>query len=234
MALHTEARDLATPEFHRMFGLRRRRPRAAATTEFGAALTAFGIKHRSAARWFRTSERNIRRWKSGTRKTTPGVAVVVRLMMAGKVTVADVELATGLVAPRTNGGVEPEPSAPVLVEPEPEPEQSAGARAEVAAFVGLSPAAAAVVALDDANCRWPCGDPGHPDFHFCCDPVGEKPPYCERHHSKAYLVAHEHRPRAQPALTRGQKSSNLSHLIAFDRRHERHRTPFKPTSNAPC
>jgi len=64
MALQ-EARDLAAPEFHSMFGLRRRRPRAAATTEFGRALAAFGIKHRSVARWFHTSERNIRRWKSG-------------------------------------------------------------------------------------------------------------------------------------------------------------------------
>src|SRR5262245_66681007 len=32
-----------------------------ATTEFGAALTILKIKQRSAAQWFRTSERNLRR-----------------------------------------------------------------------------------------------------------------------------------------------------------------------------
>src|SRR5215471_8558226 len=96
MALHTEARDLATPKFHSMFGLRQRRPRAAATTEFGVALATLGIKQHSAARWFHTSERNIRRWKSGTRRTPPGVMVTVRLMMAGKVGPADVELAAAI------------------------------------------------------------------------------------------------------------------------------------------
>src|SRR5262245_47084236 len=126
--------------------LRQRRPRAVVSTEFAAALAAFGIKQRSAAQWFRTSERNIRRWKSGTRKTPPGVAVVVRLMLAGKVTIADVELAASLIATRTSGGAEGEPLAS-LEEPSvpleeasqerslrphvktPAPEQSAPARA---------------------------------------------------------------------------------------------------------
>src|SRR5215813_11362825 len=71
--------------------LRRRRPRAAATTKFGQALAALKINQRIAARWFCTTARHIRRWEDGTRKTPPAVAVVVQLMMAGKVTVADVD-----------------------------------------------------------------------------------------------------------------------------------------------
>src|SRR5262245_7296478 len=79
-----------------------------AATEFGAALTTLGIKQRSAAQWFRTSERNIRRWKSGARRTPPGVIVTVRLMMAGKVGPTDVELAAASISTRTNDDAEGE------------------------------------------------------------------------------------------------------------------------------
>ena len=157
-----------------------------AATEFGAALTTLGIKQRSAARWFRTSERNIRRWKDGTRKTPPGVAVVVQLILAGKVTVVDVELAAGLIPTRTNGA-KPEPLAP-LVEATPAPEQPASVRAEVATFADLSPAAAAILALSPEGCRWPLnGSPQDRGFRFCNDPVS-KPPYCPRHALQAHLA----------------------------------------------
>src|SRR5262245_31365521 len=89
--------------------LRQRRPRVAAMTEFDAALTTLGIKQRAAAQWFRTSERNIRRWKSGARRTPPGVMVTVRLMLAGKVGPIDVELATVPNPVRTNDRAKGEP-----------------------------------------------------------------------------------------------------------------------------
>jgi GcrA cell cycle regulator len=69
-----------------------------------------------------------------------------------------------------------------------------------------------VVTLAPKACRWPYGDPEHPDFRFCGSPV-VAPPYCEHHHAMAYitprigggdhdahggLVVHERRPRPQP------------------------------------
>jgi len=178
MALQ-EARNPAAPELHRMFGLRQRRPRAVAATEFGAALAALGIKHRSVARWFRTSERNIRRWKSGTRKTPTGVAVVVRLMMAQKVTVADVELAAAPVYARNSARRSARPAPAVeAIEPEPLAEPAPAGSGQT---IGEK-----VLALASGTCRWPIGDPGHPSFCFCSAPATE-PPYCERHRALAYL-----------------------------------------------
>jgi hypothetical protein len=120
-----EARDLTTPELHSMFGPRRRRPRAAATTEFGAALITLRIKQRSAARWFRTSERNIRRWKSGDRHTPPAVGIVCNLLAMGVVTVEQVEAAALVPTQTKGGGAEPEPPAPL--EPTPTPAEAAAA-----------------------------------------------------------------------------------------------------------
>jgi GcrA cell cycle regulator len=58
--------------------------------------------------------------------------------------------------------------------------------------------------LTNRTCRWPCGDPGKPDFFFCGAPeadfiIGQ--PYCQRHADRAgtYTPA---RPRP-PRDTRG-------------------------------
>lgn len=40
--------------------------------------------------------------------------------------------------------------------------------------------------LADSDCRWPCGDPGHPDFWFCGAPMGSARPYCNQHARIAY------------------------------------------------
>src|SRR5262245_59851 len=151
-------------------------------TEFDAALTTLGIKQRAAAQWFRTSERNIRRWKSGTRRTPPGVMVTVRLMMAGKVGPADVELAAAVpVSGRTNDHANPEPPPPVLGGAPPEP------------LVEPAPADPGqtidekILALGPGSCRWPLNDPRHPDFCFCGREVVE-PPYCKEHRRAAYLA----------------------------------------------
>src|SRR5262249_61639998 len=77
---------------------------------------------------------------------------------------------------RTNGSANPEPPAPLLVEPA--PERSAD-KAITLADQDLT-TAQKVCALASGACRWPCGDPGRPDFHFCGNPVVE-PPYCAHH-----------------------------------------------------
>ena len=117
-------------------------------------------------------------------------------MLAGKVTIADVELAAGLVATRTSGGAEGEPLAS-LEEPSvpleeasqerslrphvktPAPEQSVPARAPAAAL--------AILALKPGGCHWPVNDPRHATFRFCNSPTTE-PPYCDEHRRAAYLA----------------------------------------------
>src|SRR5262249_58752565 len=97
---------------------------------------------------------------------------------ANTIQVAEVEQRAIPPHARPTGSAAPEPPAPLLVEPA--PEQTALTRAEMGAFAGLSPAAAAVVALSPKSCRFPIGDPQDRDFRFCDDPV-VAPPYCERH-----------------------------------------------------
>ena len=40
--------------------------------------------------------------------------------------------------------------------------------------------------LTERTCKWPIGDPGHDDFHFCGHDSLEGVPYCEYHASVAY------------------------------------------------
>jgi len=169
--------------------LRRRHPHAAAATEFARALDALGLPQARAARIFHVSARHVRRWRSGARRTPSSVAVVVRLMLARKVTVAEVEAAAFPDPVRMNGvNTKTAPPAPLRVAPE--PERSALTRTE-AAPVGT---AAQVYALTQTSCRFPVGDPQHFGFYFCGEPVVCRP-YCQRHRRVAYLPI-ERRPSA--------------------------------------
>jgi GcrA cell cycle regulator len=47
------------------------------------------------------------------------------------------------------------------------------------------------------ECRWPIGDPRHPDFHFCGAPQVPGRPYCELHWRVAFVPARAR--QAQPA-----------------------------------
>jgi len=195
MALQ-EARDLAAPELHRMFGLRRRRPRAVATTEF----TTLGITQRRAAKIFDVSERHFRRWRSGDRQIPIGVAILLRLVAMGRVSLADVERAAGLVI---NGRASPEPP----LERAPVPAEAAAALTPVKITGDAEPrlpappveptptptradpslsTAQKVLALG-AGCRWPHNDPRHPDFFFC-DAAVTEPPYCPYHRRAAFMT----------------------------------------------
>ena len=168
--------------------LRRRPQRAAAATEFARTLDMLDVTQLRIARLFGTTPRTIRRWRDGTRRTQRGVDIVLRLLAAGAITIAQVEAAAAGPAPARTNGTKPEPPAPLRAEPAPE-EQSASAprRARTAALANSSLAVAEkVLALAPGVCRWPCGDLG-PDFRFCGDPVVE-PPYCAHHRTLAYLA----------------------------------------------
>jgi GcrA cell cycle regulator len=53
-----------------------------------------------------------------------------------------------------------------------------------------------LIDLEKNDCRWPIGEPRHPDFHFCGAPQLDGRPYCELHWRMAFQPA---RPRHQPA-----------------------------------
>jgi GcrA cell cycle regulator len=147
-----------------------------APTEFRETLGALGLAQHRLARLFGVGARSIRRWRRGDRRTPCGVGIVLRLLATGAVSIDQVEQAA-----QTNGSVKPRPLAPVrtngsavslFVEP---------SRAEVATL------AEKVIALAPGTCRYPCGDPRDPGFHFCGDSVTEEP-YCKYHHTIAYLA----------------------------------------------
>jgi GcrA cell cycle regulator len=154
------------------------------TTEFRETLGALGLAQHRVAQLFGVGPRSVRRWQRGDRRLPLGINILFRLMAMGAVTIGQVEQVATSV--RINGGAKPEPRAPLLVEPA--PAQSALARAEAATLAdpGLT-TAEKVGALAPGACCWPCGDPGHPDFHFCGSPVAKRP-YCETHRAMAYVA----------------------------------------------
>ena len=154
-----------------------------ARTEFCKTLVALGIPQRRLAQLFGVGGRSARRWSDGTRRTPRAVAILIDLLLTEVVSINEVEQA----AARTNGSARPEP--PVVVagrDPTvaPAPEQSVVARAAAAARAGPESTAEKVRALAANCCHWPVGDPAHPSFHFCGDPVVRKP-YCEHHRAVA-------------------------------------------------
>jgi len=43
-----------------------------------------------------------------------------------------------------------------------------------------------VLTLTERTCKWPIGDPGSPDFHFCGHSADGNAPYCAEHAKLAY------------------------------------------------
>ncbi len=48
-----------------------------------------------------------------------------------------------------------------------------------------SKAGSATLCLTAERCRWPIGDVGNSNFHFCCQPTHEGSPYCRAHMRKS-------------------------------------------------
>jgi hypothetical protein len=197
------------------------------TTEFHATLSALGLAQDRVAKVFDVGPRSVRRWQHGDRRFPCGVRIVLRLLAAGAVTLAQVEQAAAPIPVRTNGSAEPEPPAPPRVESA--PEQSAFACAaptdsavrtvrkkiradhagdhapdDAPARIGLT-IADKVCALTKEACRWPCGDPDHSDFHFCSSSVAHGP-YCDHHRTMAYRAPPQ---RAQGVTSSGRPSGQL-------------------------
>jgi len=52
-----------------------------------------------------------------------------------------------------------------------------------------------VIDLGPQMCRWPFGDPGDDDFHFCGKTSVQGKPYCEEHCASAYVTKSSSRDR---------------------------------------
>ncbi|MCJ7526854.1 MAG: GcrA cell cycle regulator [Methyloceanibacter sp.] len=52
---------------------------------------------------------------------------------------------------------------------------------------------ASILTLKEAMCRWPIGDPGEPEFHFCGRKKCGTLPYCDHHARMAYQPAQARR-----------------------------------------
>jgi transcriptional regulator with XRE-family HTH domain len=62
--------------------------------QFRAALDRLGLSQLGAARLFGADGRTARRWALGERSIPPTVAILIRLMLAGKIKPADIEKVT--------------------------------------------------------------------------------------------------------------------------------------------
>lgn len=58
-----------------------------------AALKQLGLSPKAAGHLFRHDERTMRRWIAGDRGIPQGIAILLQLLLAGKITAADVEAA---------------------------------------------------------------------------------------------------------------------------------------------
>jgi GcrA cell cycle regulator len=179
MALHTKTSDRAVTEFHEILG-------------------TLGIAQHRVAKWFGVGPRSVRRWRDGTRHVPRAVDIVCNLLIMKVVTIEQVERAAAAIpAPAKTSGVKPE--RPVV---EPMSAQAVLARTEAATLVDPgSTTVAAVLALREASCRWPIGDPKDCAFRFCNVPASAGSPYCAQHTRSAHLP--QPLPKAHPAVIYG-------------------------------
>ena len=167
--------------------------------ELRAIPTVLGLSRAHLAKLLSRSPRGISHWTVGDRPLPYEVGILLQLLAAQKITVRDVEEAAAPT--QTNGSAAPDPQ-PAIADSELEPRvsvptvDSAPARLKSAVCAPLPTvpslsAAEKVCALTPTACRWPYGDPRHPDFHFCGDPIAEKS-YCKHHHALAYVADSGH------------------------------------------
>jgi GcrA cell cycle regulator len=59
---------------------------------------------------------------------------------------------------------------------------------------------ASILTLDETRCRWPIGDPGDEEFHFCGRHSETGTPYCDYHSRVAYQPVQSRRRSARTTL----------------------------------
>jgi hypothetical protein len=145
-------------------------------------LGGLGIPQQRVARMLGTTPRHLRRWRSGERRVPFGVAILVRLLAAGMITIDQVEAAA-----RVDGGAPKFESAPGesdggSIDPLSDDDGGDGA------LVESDSVASKVLALTPGACRWPEGNIDDPaGFRFCAAPAGVGHSYCPEHRARATL-----------------------------------------------
>lgn len=61
--------------------------------QFRAAIDKLGLSQQAAGRLFKAGERTPRRWATGEASVPLSVVILLRLMVAGKITIKDIEAA---------------------------------------------------------------------------------------------------------------------------------------------
>jgi len=59
---------------------------------------------------------------------------------------------------------------------------------------------ATILTLKENTCRWPIGDPGDEEFHFCGRHSEQAVPYCTHHSNIAYQPAQSRRKTVRPMM----------------------------------
>lgn len=67
-----------------------------------------------------------------------------------------------------------------------------------------------IIDLGPQMCRWPFGDPGDEDFHFCGRQVAPSKPYCPEHCAVAYVTKSNSRDRSSSSSSSSASSSASS------------------------
>lgn len=79
--------------------------------------------------------------------------------------------------------------------PKPQPKPVVAEPASVAEATLSNGEFATVMTLNGVMCRWPIGDPGATDFHFCGNQTESGEPYCTAHAELAYQPSNRTRER---------------------------------------
>ncbi|PLW75863.1 GcrA family cell cycle regulator [Cohaesibacter celericrescens] len=103
--------------------------------------------------------------------------------------------------PRTNAGAAPTVGANALKvdsKPQAAPQPRAEKKPETDPVVIPISKRASILTLTETTCKWPIGDPGDGDFHFCGHKSEASAPYCKYHSEIAYQPSSDRR-RAKKA-----------------------------------
>ncbi len=87
--------------------------------------------------------------------------------------------------------------------------QAAAEEKTVEAFEPERRELATVLTLTDRTCKWPIGDPGSPEFHFCGKRRDSGAPYCTEHAKIAYQPVQPRRNRERER-ERARRDSGFS------------------------
>ncbi|SNY91787.1 Global cell cycle regulator GcrA [Cohaesibacter sp. ES.047] len=104
-------------------------------------------------------------------------------------------------ASRPNSGTTTTVGATALkadTKPQMAPQPKAHKKQDVDAVVVPISKRASILTLTENTCKWPIGDPGDGDFHFCGHKSDAGTPYCKYHAEVAYQPSSERR-RAKKA-----------------------------------